>query len=189
MSAPARPGPRDRLIQAARELTYQQGFTVGVDAILARAGVARASLYQHFGGKDGLLAEVLRTATDEQRYRDALAAGGDRPRDRLRAFFDELRRVVSQPRFHGCRYTMAALTLTDPEHPTHTEIRNFKNRIHALFEQELRDLDHPDPVFAADQLLVLTDGVMMQAVTRRGTDPGRAAKALAEMVLDQASGD
>jgi AcrR family transcriptional regulator len=55
---PARPGPRERLIEAGHELTYNQGLGVGVDAILAKADVARRSLYEHFGGKDGLLIEV-----------------------------------------------------------------------------------------------------------------------------------
>lgn len=68
MTVRAKPGPRDRLLRAAKELTYAQGLTVGVDALLKEADVARRSLYEHFGGKDGLLAEVIRTsaAEDEQ---------------------------------------------------------------------------------------------------------------------------
>jgi AcrR family transcriptional regulator len=52
--------------------------------------VARRSLYEHFGGKDGLIAEVLRRAAaeDEGRYRAVMAAAGDDPRQRLLAIFD-----------------------------------------------------------------------------------------------------
>ncbi|MFD0889640.1 TetR/AcrR family transcriptional regulator, partial [Streptosporangium algeriense] len=49
------PGPRERLLEAAGELTYRQGVGVGVDALLKAANVARRSLYEHFGGKDGLV--------------------------------------------------------------------------------------------------------------------------------------
>src|SRR5829696_4678714 len=44
-----RPGPRERLLDAGREVTYAHGVGVGVDTILDAAGVARRSLYQHFG--------------------------------------------------------------------------------------------------------------------------------------------
>ncbi|MFD8637974.1 TetR/AcrR family transcriptional regulator [Streptomyces sp. NPDC059656] len=64
-TAAAKPGPRERLLLAAQELTYTQGVGVGVDALLKAAGVARRSLYEHFGGKDGLIAEVLRRSTAE----------------------------------------------------------------------------------------------------------------------------
>ena len=84
--------PRERLLAAAKELTYRQGVGVGVDAILKEAKVARRSLYEHFGGKDGLIAEVLRltTAEDEELYRQTMQTAGDDPRARLLAIFDML---------------------------------------------------------------------------------------------------
>src|SRR5262249_50421155 len=76
------PGPRERLLGAAQRLPAAQGVKVGVDAILTAASVARRSLYEHFGGKDGLVAEVLRrsAAEDEDRYRQVMQAAGDDPR-------------------------------------------------------------------------------------------------------------
>lgn len=53
-------GPRERLLEAAERLTYREGASVGIAALLKEANVARRSLYEHFGGKDELLAEVLR---------------------------------------------------------------------------------------------------------------------------------
>jgi AcrR family transcriptional regulator len=184
MSTSARPGPRERLLRAARDLTYAHGVGVGVDTILRESDVARRSLYQHFGGKDGLIAEVLRTAEDEQRYRAALDAGGDDPRQRVLAVFDTLDEIVSRPGFHGCRYMAAELSITDPGHPAHAEIRAFKWRLHELFTHELDRLGHPSPAFGADQLLVLVDGVLSHAVVRPEARPARAARALAEHVLD-----
>src|SRR5262245_49351578 len=106
MSARTMPGPRERLLDAARELTYRHGVTVGVDALLKAANVARRSLYEHFGGKDGLIAEMLRGSTDadEARYREFMDAAGDDPRDRLLAVFDGLATVMAEPDFRGCRY-------------------------------------------------------------------------------------
>ncbi|AWT47083.1 MULTISPECIES: TetR/AcrR family transcriptional regulator [Streptomyces] len=179
-----RPGPRERLLDAARDLTYRQGVHVGVDAILKQADVARRSLYQHFGGKDGLIAEVLRTSAQEDRYRTVMDAAGEDPRARVLAVFDELERITTAPGFRGCRYTSADLALTDPRHPAHTEVRRYKDGVHALFTDELTRLGHPSPEAAADQLLVLVDGVLAHAVTRPDAHPARAARRLAEHVLD-----
>ncbi len=74
MSAKTAPGPRERLLAAGQQLFYSRGASVGVDALLKEANVARRSLYEHFGGKDGLIAAVLRRASDEDLawYEDAL---------------------------------------------------------------------------------------------------------------------
>src|SRR4051812_49309565 len=187
MHQTARPGPRERLLEAAREVTYTHGVNVGVDAILQRADVARRSLYQHFGGKDGLIATMLHETRNEYRYRETMDAAGDDPRERLLAVFDELDKVVSRPNFRGCRFTAAELSLPDDQHPAHAEIRQYKDRLHEILAAELVKLGHPDPEFAADQLLVLVDGVLAHGATRADAHPALAAKALAALLLDQAA--
>jgi AcrR family transcriptional regulator len=179
----ARPGPRERLLEAARELTYTEGVHVGVDAILKRADVARRSLYQHFGGKDGLVAEVLRTASTIGRYREVMDRAGPDPRTRVLAVFDELDRLTTAAGFRGCRYTAAELALSDPAHPGHHQVREYKQELHDVFAAELTDLGHPDPEFGATQLVVLIDGVLAHAVTRPEVHPALAARALAERIL------
>ncbi|MDP9842677.1 TetR/AcrR family transcriptional regulator [Streptosporangium lutulentum] len=179
-----RPGPRERLLEAAHDLTYAQGVHVGVDAILKQADVARRSLYQHFGGKDGLVAEVLHTAVGEARYRQVMDGAGDDPRRRVLAVFDELEKITTRPSFRGCRYTAAELALTDPAHPAHKEIRTYKDGLHEIFTAELTRHGHPAPHLGADQLLVLIDGALAHAVTRPDAHPALAARAMAEFVLD-----
>ena len=184
------PGPRERLLDAAQELTYEQGVTVGVDAILARAEVARRSLYQHFGGKDGLLVEMVRRSADrmEEIYVQALDAGGTEPRARLLSVFDVVAERVAKPGYRGCRFIGADLALPDPAHPVHVETKAHKSRVHELLEGELAALGHPDPAFGADQLQLLIDGAMIIAADRPEIHPVRAARALAERVLDAATG-
>jgi AcrR family transcriptional regulator len=186
-----RPGPRERLLTAARRLTYAEGVGVGVDAILREADVARRSLYQHFGGKDGLIVEVLRETADRdvQRYQRALDSGGDDPRDRVLAVFDVLDELVSSTGYRGCRYTAADLAIADPEHAAHAESRAYKRRLHALFEAELVKLDHPDPPRGAAQLLLLIDGTFVTAARDQQTHPAQIARSLAECVLGERASD
>src|SRR5690348_10293890 len=54
------PSARERLLDAANELFYAEGVqTVGVDRVVERAGVAKATLYTLFGNKDGLVRAYL----------------------------------------------------------------------------------------------------------------------------------
>ena len=51
---------RERLLTAANELFYTEGVhTVGIDRIIERAGVAKATLYSAFGSKDELIQAYL----------------------------------------------------------------------------------------------------------------------------------
>ncbi|MFE5712392.1 TetR/AcrR family transcriptional regulator [Streptomyces sp. NPDC056501] len=187
MSTSTKPGPRERLLEAAKELTYRHGVGVGVDALLKNANVARRSLYEHFGGKDGLIAEVLRrsTAEDEAGYEQTMRAAGDDPRERLLAVFDKLATIIAEPDFRGCRYLAADLALADPDHPGHAITRHYRERVSRLLAGELVRLGHPRPAHAGDQLLLLIDGVMAAGATRPDTDPAASARELAEQILAQ----
>ncbi|PXY22794.1 TetR family transcriptional regulator [Prauserella muralis] len=183
-----RGGPRDRLLEAAKRLTYSEGPGIGVDALLKEAQVARRSLYEHFGGKDGLLLEVIRQAAteDAEWMRATLEAGGRDPRKRLLGVFDALDRVVTQPGFRGCRYLGADLGLADAGHPIHQATSAYRRRVRAMVQHELVELGHPWPRRAAEQLQLLIEGVLATGAASTVAHPGRVARALAEAVLDQA---
>src|SRR5208282_4126198 len=83
---------RERLLAAADELFYEGGIhTVGIDRIIERAGVAKASLYDAFGSKDELIRAYL-LARQEGRQARMLAkvATYSTPRDKLLAVFESL---------------------------------------------------------------------------------------------------
>ncbi|MFD7731989.1 TetR/AcrR family transcriptional regulator [Kitasatospora phosalacinea] len=190
MNTRTEPGPRQRLLDTAQELTYRHGTGIGVDALLKGAGVARRSLYEHFGGKDGLITEVLRRSAteDEARYRQTMDAAGHDPRARLLAVFDRIGEVIAGDDYRGCRYLAADLALADPEHPGHAVTREYREHVAALFTAELARLGHPRPAAGGDQLMLLVDGALAAGATRPATDPAAAARALAEQVIGQAPG-
>src|ERR1700742_3968767 len=54
-------GARERILKASRELFREQGInSTGMDQLCAEAEVSKRTLYQHFAGKDELVAEHLR---------------------------------------------------------------------------------------------------------------------------------
>src|SRR6267143_682435 len=102
--------PRERLLQAASELFYAEGVqSVGIDRVIERAGVAKATLYSTFGSKEQLVCAYLDARHEETlaRLRSAVAATED-PIERLLAVFDAQARLFHTPDFHGCAFTAAA---------------------------------------------------------------------------------
>jgi len=184
MRAKTTAGPRERLLAAGQRLFYSRGASVGVDAVLKEANVARRSLYEHFGGKDGLIEAVLRRASDEDLawYENALS-GATEPRDRLLGLFDRLDELASDPGFRGCRYFATDLVLADPDHPAHAETEAFRRRLRALLLRELEASGHDDPGRAAEQLHLLVEGTLVMGATQDEHHPGRNARVLAALVI------
>ena len=101
---------RERLLAAAHELFYAEGVqTVGIDRVIARAGVAKASLYNVFGSKEELVARLPaseRHARTIALLRAAAAAPQD-PRERLLALFDAQAEMFAAPAFAAARSSSA----------------------------------------------------------------------------------
>src|SRR6266852_1496287 len=88
-SSESEPGPRRRLLAAADKLFYEEGVhVVGIDRLIEEAGVAKASLYTHFGSKDGLVRAYLEEHLQARREHVArVLARYDSPRERLLGMF------------------------------------------------------------------------------------------------------
>src|ERR1700755_513601 len=108
----AQRSPRERLLEAAGELFYADGVqSVGIDRVIERAGVAKASLYSTFGSKE----ELVRAYLDERharivgRLRSAVdAIDADNPVARILAVFDAQAELFRAPGFHGCAFAAEA---------------------------------------------------------------------------------
>src|ERR1700742_4144324 len=88
-AAPLTGTARERLLAAASELFYREGIhTVGIDRVIERAGVAKASLYNTFGSKDELIRAYLeqRRAGAEARVNAAIEKWST-PREKLLAIY------------------------------------------------------------------------------------------------------
>src|SRR5215831_4844961 len=103
-----RRSPRERLLEAAGELFYAEGVqSVGIDRVIERAGVAKASLYSTYGSKEELVRAYLeeRHARILGRLRRGVeAADPADPVARILAVFDAQAQVFSAPDYHGCAF-------------------------------------------------------------------------------------
>jgi AcrR family transcriptional regulator len=154
---------RSRLLETAARLFYAEGVhAVGIDRIIAEAGVAKASFYHHFPAKD----ELVRAYVEEQsRLQRATAAQLPEaaPRDMVLAIFDSIDELGREPSYRGCPFVNAAAEYPDPAHPVRQAIAEHRG----WFRELLRDLlvadGHPDAERTADILVALKDGFLVGA--------------------------
>jgi AcrR family transcriptional regulator len=173
--------PRQRLLDAAAELFYRQGIgAVGVDLVSKAAGVSKRTLYQQFGSKDQLVAESLdaKGASILEMY---LPVGGDDlpPREQILAVFDGLAFWTASDGFRGCPFINTSAELADPGHPARQVARGYKLGLRGFFAWQAERGGAGDPQQLADQLIIVFDGAIVQAVM----DTGRHAEAARGAVL------
>src|SRR5882724_5677061 len=128
-----RSAARERLLDAADELFYEEGVhTVGIDRVIERAGVAKATLYNAFGSKEELVRAYLLRRLDARKARMAATlAKYDTPRERLVGIFRAQAELFAQPNFRGCPFINASAESPDggAVHEVVTEIRHWAREV------------------------------------------------------------
>jgi AcrR family transcriptional regulator len=184
---PDRLSARERLLAAADELFYEEGVhTVGIDRIIERAGVAKASLYNTFGSKDALVRAYLegRYAARQDRI-SGFIARYDAPRDRLLGVFDALGSFAAEPGFRGCAF-MNASAESLPGGPVEEVSDESRAWTRALFTELAQAAGVAEPGSLAAQLVLLYDGANVGARMDRNPATAAAARAVAQTLLDAA---
>ncbi|MFF7212802.1 TetR/AcrR family transcriptional regulator [Streptomyces sp. NPDC008238] len=183
----AGPSARERLLTAADELFYAEGVrTVGIDRVIERAGVAKASLYNTFGSKDELVHAYLQSRHAATTARIlAFLERCETPRDRLLGVFDAQSESFRGPGHRGCAF-IAASAEAEVGSGTERASRDYRAWVRALFTDLARQAGVPDPETLARRLHLLYDGCAVSA--RMDADPEAAdvARAAAEILLDAA---
>jgi AcrR family transcriptional regulator len=182
---------RERLMQAAAELFYAQGMAAtGIDAITARAGVARKSLYNNFSSKDELILAYI-----EERHREWLAlyelraATAQSPRDRVLAVFDayiDHANAAYINGFRGCGLLNAAAELPAGVSGRVT-VRKHKEQVEALLLEGLTEIVDPDRAEnLAEQLAFILEGAVARAGLEGSDQRLVHARAITASLLDAA---
>ena len=187
---------RAQLVDTALALFNEGGYhATGIDRILAEAGVARMTLYNHFPSKDALVLAVLEQRRKELSgfllgYVDAHAGDGG-PRARVLAYFDALgvwfsgRALPGRP-FRGCMFINAAAEFAIDAAPVRQAVADAKRQTRRWFRDRAAEAGAADPDALARQLTVLAEGATVTAQMLGEADAARDAKAAAAALLDLA---
>lgn len=158
---PAKAPARSRILDTAGLLFYAEGVhTVGIDRIIAEAGVAKATFYHHFKSKDALVVAYIEEQSRKQREAaEPVLHGTAPPRARLLSAYDHMTEFGLGATYRGCPFLNAAAEYPDPQHPVRRAVAAHRR----WFRDEMRDLlaadGHADAERTADILLMLRDGL------------------------------
>ncbi len=179
-------GGRERTMRAAYELFSRSGSrTVGVDAVVAKAAVAKMTLYRHFPSKEDLVLAFLERR--EQLWtREWLAAEVVRresvPAARLLAIFDVFSDWFQTPEFEGCTFIQVLLEYTDVTNPVRVAtVANLEN-IRGFLRELAEDAGIADTDSFARQWHILMKGSIISAV-EGDTEAAARAREMGTLLL------
>ena len=180
-----RPGA-ERLLETASDLFYREGIrAVGVDTVSERAGVSKRTLYNRFGGKDGLVAEYLRRRDEGWKaYLRGATEAVVEPKEKLLAVFEAYEEWLVGEDFRGCAFANAAAELPDPDHPARVVARRHKEGIEEHLAALAKEAGFDESRTLAKRLLLLLEGAAATAAMRRSREPIGVARSLARELLD-----
>ena len=186
-SSNKRSSARERLLAAADELFYSEGVnTVGIDRVIERAGVAKASLYDCFGSKEELIRAYLqaRMVARQARWRDKLAQCGT-AREKILCVFDLMAEAVAQPGYRGCPFVRASAE-AKPDSAVKEVSAESRAWTLALFTDLAREAGAADAAALGRQLQMLYDGAAIAADVDGNPAVAATARAMAVLALDAA---
>jgi len=162
---------RERLLDAASVLFYAEGIqSVGIDRVIERAGVAKASLYSTFGSKEELVRAYLdRRHTQQLGWRRAAAASVTDPVEKILAVVGSQARDFTKPDFNGCAFS-GAMAESPVGGRVYEATHSYREDIRTLFEDLARGAGAQDPVLLARQLQFVYEGASNAAKLDRDTD-------------------
>ncbi|MDC2954349.1 TetR/AcrR family transcriptional regulator [Streptomyces gilvifuscus] len=177
---------KDRLLDAAAELFYRDGVSIGVEALCRTAGVSKRSMYQLFESKDEVLAASLERRAPG--YAAQLMPGPEdagTPRERILYVFEQVEKASVRPDYQGCPFLAALVELKDPEHPASRVAATAKQWLRDAFRTQAELGGAREPELLARQLMLVFDGASARAGARIETLDGLAT-ATVTTLLDAA---
>jgi AcrR family transcriptional regulator len=154
---------RRRLLDTATRLFYERGVhAVGIDRIIAEAGIAKATFYNHFPSKDDLVVAYLEEI--DRLGRAAVAALPKQPpRKMISAIMGRISEAVTAGGWRGCPFLNAAAEYPDPASPVRQAINARRIWYHDTLKNLLEEDDDPAPSVTASLLVAASDGLLESA--------------------------
>jgi AcrR family transcriptional regulator len=179
---------RERILRTAYELFTREGFTaVGVDRIVAEAGVAKTSLYRHFRSKDDLVVAVLERHEALWTHGLLEAESGRRagtPADRLAALVDVFDEWLRDDGYGGCLFINSALEIHDRSPAIRAASLAALERVYELLCRLAEEARLSETHSLAHQLQVIFRGSIVAAVEGNFAAVGEG-RTLALQLLEQ----
>src|SRR3954451_19049648 len=178
---------RDRILDTAYDLFSTRGIRdVGVDEVIDRAGVAKATLYRHFPSKDDLVIEFLQLR--EERWTlgwvEAQARRrGETPEEQLLAIFDTFHEWFQRDDFEACAFINVLLEMGSAHPAGAASIQHLEN-IRSVVSRLAEEAELRDPATFARSWHILMKGSIVQAA-EGDAEAAKRAQAMARLLIEE----
>ena len=177
---------KERLVTTASDLFYQNGYNnTGINEVIEKAKVAKASLYTHFKTKDDLCIAYLQSKEDKF-LNDLKASLRGKPKGKLQllGLFDHLREVYRQEDFKGNCSSNILAEIPKDNKKIREEVTNHKSNLKNYIKELVTknsSTKHPEKL--ANKLFLLFEGAQTQSYVEQDSWPIKEAKDMALSLL------
>lgn len=183
-AAGKRPGARERILDTSYELFARRGIRdVGVDEIITRSGVAKASFYRHFPSKDELvLAYLDRWFTERSAALEAATQGMESRDEALLAVFGVLDDWFQRGRAEASAFLHVMIEM-GPDHPLGRASIHYLERTREQLAEIAIAAGLDDPVGFAWSCHILIKGAMV-ADAEGDSHAAERARLMASLLIE-----
>lgn len=180
---------RERILETASGLFYREGVrAVGVDLVVAAAGVAKTSLYRHFRTKDDLIAAFLQREDQDfwRTWSEVTEKHSDDPADELQAHMDWIGERVGRPNYRGCPQLNVAAEFPLADHPARQVATAHKLELRRRLLDIAQRMGAARSEMLAGQLAVLINGAFVSSPILSATEAKALLRHAAEALVEAA---
>ncbi|CAM4221675.1 TetR/AcrR family transcriptional regulator [Kerstersia similis] len=160
---------RAHIIEVAGSLFYAEGIrAVGVDRIIAEAGIAKATLYRHFATKEALVVAYLRDRYERitQYLREQVLESGEQdPAEKAVLPYRILQEMGARTEYRGCAFLLAVAE-NEGCAPVLEVAREYRRWLHQMFTELVACLTD-DAEALANELTLCYEGAMAAMAIHR----------------------
>lgn len=184
---------RRRILDTARELFYRNGYrATGINEIIRKSGVAKATFYAHFPSKESLAyAYVESMNREELRLMEEGMEKFSGPYEKLIGLIEFLIPWSRERDYRGCAYLNISSEITDHANPVRRESKDHYLAVRRLVGRLMQELKkakgaswkNRDTEQAADDYMLIFSGALAMAQVYHNPEPFRAAIEAAKRLL------
>ncbi|QXP61749.1 TetR/AcrR family transcriptional regulator [Olleya sp. HaHaR_3_96] len=180
---------KHRIIETASLLFYKNGYNLtGINEIISEAGIAKATLYNHFKSKEDICLAYLQFKNINflQDLED-FASTKTKGKAQILAIFDFLNQFFMNKDFNGCWCIKTVAEIPKDNERIRTEIQSQKNEfiqlITSLITNNLAPLNKTQTESLARQIYLLYESAVGESHLHQADWPIKESKYLCSLIL------
>jgi AcrR family transcriptional regulator len=184
------PGTRDRILDTAARLFYDNGVhAVGQQQLIEECGCGKNLLYREFASKDDLVVAYLerKVRESEAMIEAAIAPYAGDPAAQMVAIVRTVAAQVGAPGYRGCPFLNVHAEFPDPDHPANRASVAHRHKNLERFRDLAEQAGASNPDVLADRILLIVDGMHANGAMQGGEATIAAAVAFVEEVVHAAT--